>query len=283
MLYNNYNSKIDFLVEKGCVSLTNETKDYLNSHSEIVSIVIPEEYQDKKITKIGDNGFSNLKYIRTVVFPEKLKVIGREAFKDCSELRSVRNFDYFCIELNEIKESAFENCSLLYDIDLLSSADKLVIGKNAFHKCNMSFISFSAKEIHIQNYAFNQCKSLCEIEINGQVHLKRNSFYDCYKLTNIHFQKPILPVLESYILSPLTEAYIIFPIYFDSLKDELQEKIITTLSSINNSMMPTFINFHSKDSLTINSDNPSLDYTRLVKVVDNKIVASRFISDEGQK
>ena len=53
------------------------------------NIVIPSSYHGIKVTRIADEGFANLKNLRTLVMPSTIVTVGEKAFYSCTRLKSL--------------------------------------------------------------------------------------------------------------------------------------------------------------------------------------------------
>ena len=133
------------------------TTDYLSAKF-ITSIV---EGNDK-VEKANDNCkipysvFENMKFLKTVKLPLRLKVIPNEAFYGCENLESVElppflekigkhafgkcnklKLDKFPKSLREIGESAFKNCKAIKNVDLSSCNMKGDFSLSPFYDCEL--------------------------------------------------------------------------------------------------------------------------------------------------
>jgi hypothetical protein len=205
------------------------------------NIVIPASYKDLPVTKIADEGFSLLKSsLRTVRIAAPLKVIGVKAFYQCSILTSV-TFDDGS-KLDEISESAFEDCRILKDITLPASLK--TIGKNAFRSCSalnsVGFESGSKLETIVE-YAFYQdslLKSIGEKQADGSIGalpsslktIEAYAFWNCSKLTGLSFgENAALTTIARYAFYGVASSYIKFPKSLTSLGDHAfsDSKLVT--------------------------------------------------------
>ena len=53
------------------------------------NLKIPTEFNGKPIASIGENAFSEMKYLEHVIIPDSVTTIGANAFADCEKLKSV--------------------------------------------------------------------------------------------------------------------------------------------------------------------------------------------------
>ena len=112
------------------------------------SLVIPEG-----VTVIDKNAFRECRDITSVVFPESLEIVEKNAFRECKRLKSV----IFRSERAAVGENAFENCSALEKIIL---PKKLFAAQpSAFSECAVRELCFP-QETQLGGAAFISCKSL---------------------------------------------------------------------------------------------------------------------------
>ena len=90
------------------------------------NVVIPEYYEGKKVTSIGENAFKGAN-ILSVVMPNSIATINKSAFESCDKLANVT----LSSGLKSIGENAFWGCSGLTSITLPSKVSS--IGDKAFN------------------------------------------------------------------------------------------------------------------------------------------------------
>ena len=66
-----------------------------------------EEYQFENIEIIKSKAFQNLWNVKRVIFDEKLKIIEKEAFKDCSKLEV-----FCCWQVSDRQNKEIVNCRI---------------------------------------------------------------------------------------------------------------------------------------------------------------------------
>ena len=105
-------------------------------------------------TAILDKAFSE-KPFKTVYIPDSIRIIGNEAFKNCTNLKKI----HLPESLTSIGQSAFQRCINLQEIQLPDSLTS--IGQSAFQDCS------SLREIYLPGSlaflgarAFNRCSHL---------------------------------------------------------------------------------------------------------------------------
>ncbi|MBQ9782468.1 MAG: leucine-rich repeat domain-containing protein [Clostridia bacterium] len=92
-------------------------------------IIIPSTYNNKPVTKIGDEAFRNCSTFTSITIPNSITKIGDYAFEDCVNLKSVTIGD----SVISIGNGAFCNCNSLTSIVIPNSVES--IGYDVFDGC----------------------------------------------------------------------------------------------------------------------------------------------------
>lgn len=122
----------------------------------MTKFIIPNELDGKPVVEIGEGAFENSD-VADIVISENIKIIGNNAFNECSDLTKV----YFKEGLEEIGEYAFGSTGLtevefpesltsiehgsFYDTDIT----EVFIPKNVVHILNTSFAMSPVKNINV--------------------------------------------------------------------------------------------------------------------------------------
>jgi len=123
-------------------------------------IVIPNEYNGKKVTVIGNRAFQGCQNLTSIVIPSTVTSIGEYAFSGCSSLTNIT----IPSSVTSIGSSAFEGCTSLASVAILSSVTS------------------------IGSYAFKDCTSLASVTIPSSVtSIGASAFYGCNNLTDIYY------------------------------------------------------------------------------------------------
>ena len=77
-------------------------------------VIIPDTYNGKPVTRIGDDAFNGCSSIKTVVFPDSLKVIDWRAFANCTSLEEITLTD----NITDIDSFAFTKCTNLKTVNI---------------------------------------------------------------------------------------------------------------------------------------------------------------------
>lgn len=167
----------DFVVSKGVLT------GYLGLDGDVV---IPSNLG---IKEIGMNAFKN-KGIQSVVIPEGVTSIKRDAFNSCSALTSVTLPN----TLTSIGDQAFMRCTELLTINLPSGLKS--IGNCAFYYCSkLQALAIPESVTFIDNGAFNYCKSITEITWPKNVtRLGYSVFGGCTKLAIVNLPDTVTEI-----------------------------------------------------------------------------------------
>ena len=141
--------------------------------------------------QIPEYMFSNCA-METITLPTGLEGIGKRAFEDCDNLRSITIPP--TLKLMEIGEEAFAGCSSLESVHLPDIVDSnFIMGEYAFYSCGM------LKEINIPTgmktipvRLFSCCNSLETINIPSSVEIiGADAFFSCKKLVNVNIPNSV--------------------------------------------------------------------------------------------
>lgn len=136
---------------------------------------IPEMLDSYAVVSIGEEAFSHSS-VTTLVLPDSVTAIDKEAFRNCSALESVT----FGAGLNSIGVSAFEGCGKLTSAELPDSVTS--IGGGAFKNCvSLESFTYPASLTNagsgISTGIFSGCSALVSVEIpEGITALPANLF-----------------------------------------------------------------------------------------------------------
>ena len=147
-------------------------------------------------TAILDKAFSE-KPFKTVYIPDSIRIIGNEAFKNCTNLKKIHLSESLtsigqsafqrCINLQEIQlpdsltsigQSAFQDCSSLREIYLPGSL--AFLGARAFNRCSHLQYAYLPESLtSIGNWAFMRCTGLRKIYLPESLkEIGRSAFYN---------------------------------------------------------------------------------------------------------
>lgn len=148
------------------------------------------------ITNIGKSCFENCNRLKTVKLSENLITIPENCFLNCMSLKDiyfeyVKHFEKSCfkgcgfeklaIVDSEIKNSAFENCVGLVNLELC----QVQLSNESFKNCyNLRHIGISSI-VDIPERCFENCCNLYNLIIKGEVNVLDYAFLNCSKLENV--------------------------------------------------------------------------------------------------
>lgn len=139
-------SRFEYTVNEDGTSIT--INKYLGTDTEIV---IPNTIDGYSITNIGKLAFSDCTKLINIVLPDTVTSLEKYAFDDCKNLES--------IEVNENNQKYKSEKGVLY------SKDGTKIIRYPEGKKQEEY-EMPENIIDIQDYAFNNCKNLINIEVN---------------------------------------------------------------------------------------------------------------------
>ena len=104
---------------------------YVRGHEDNYSatIDIPEEYEGRCVTSIGDYAFLGCSGLTSITIPSSVTSIGDSAFRNCSSLTSISIPN----SVTSIGNGTFEGCSGLTSVAIPNSVTS--IGNYAFGAC----------------------------------------------------------------------------------------------------------------------------------------------------
>ena len=111
-------------------------------------LTIPAEVNGYKITAVGDQALMGCS-LQDIELPETIESIGKQAFENCGDLKSVVLPDH----ITALPEACFSFCMSLSEIILPKHLKS--IGKDAFSGCAMSTVTIPAEVDSIAKGAFD--------------------------------------------------------------------------------------------------------------------------------
>ena len=147
------------------------------------NLVIPNEYDGKPVTSIGNQAFDECNSLTTLIIGENVMNIGDHAFRDCKSLTTVT----FSDSVVNIGDSTFSGCSSLTSVALPDSMKS--IGDYAFYACSsLTSVIIGGGMKYIGNGAFWLCSNLTSVAIGGSVTIIGYvAFYSCSSLIDIYY------------------------------------------------------------------------------------------------
>jgi hypothetical protein len=160
-----------------------EVTEMPNSEKYAGDIVIPEtvtyEGNVYKVTRIGKQAFHG-DDLTSVVIPNSVTTIAKEAFYACYKLTSVTIGN----SVTTIEEAAFNGCRVLETLTIPSSVTS--IEKGAFAGCGITSLVIEDAPVSLGYNAFGTCKNLVSVDLGNNIKIiGANAFYDCDKLPSI--------------------------------------------------------------------------------------------------
>lgn len=182
---------------------TNAEKNSIQTNINKIEALYPDYVT---VTAINANAFAGDTRLKSIKFPDTLKVIGNNAFKGCTALctsdASTINEDNveglapleIPASCYSIGASAFQGCTAIRNVDVLGSGS---IGNSSFASCNaLKNINLSKNINSIGNNAFDSCIGLTQVVLpeylgvaagSASGGLGQSSFARCTALTDVTF------------------------------------------------------------------------------------------------
>ena len=176
---------------------TLKIKKYLGNDT---NVVIPSEYNGKKVTMIGEKAFRGTN-ISSITLPISIKEIGDSVFQDCYNLTHVilnqglEKIGSYAFEAtnissitfpSSIKEfgiNAFSSCYNLSKVTLNEGLEKIC--STAFWGVNISSITIPSSVKEIDNDAFSNCNNLSQVILNEGLEEIGASAFEWTKIKSI--------------------------------------------------------------------------------------------------
>lgn len=122
-----------------------------------VDVIVPEYISGVAVKHIGSEAFykyNDMNTLKSVILPEGLETIDKNAFLACTHLKSV----YIPSTVTDIGESAFQGCTSLTDIRLPNNLREL--NPKVFKDCTaLQFIRCANTDISIAENAMQNCNA----------------------------------------------------------------------------------------------------------------------------
>ena len=146
-----------------------------------------------RLTEIRAGAFAGNCNLPRTDFPASLEKLGKQCYKDCNNLKSVRFASGS--RCTEIPEGAFEGCVKLSELILPDGAE--TIGNRAFYKCKeLKKVRIPDSVIRIGEQAFYFCK-LEELQLPDVLQeLGDKAFFKCNGLKSVLIPKSVQKIGE---------------------------------------------------------------------------------------
>ena len=216
-------------------------------------IVIPDFYNQKPVTAIGDEAFKDCTFLKDIKIPPYcVTSIGKSAFSGCTSLTSITIPD----RVTEIGSYAFENCNSLTSVTIPNSVTS--IGISAFYKCNsLTSVTIGNSVTEIGSFAFVACTSLESVFYLGTIEQWCNISF-AYTNSNLS-SNPLYNTAKLYISETLVTDLVI-----PNTVTEIREGAFVGCASITSVTIPSsvtsigywaFANCSSLESITVDNIN----------------------------
>ena len=150
------------------------------------SVVVPKEFEGKKVTTIGYGAFVRNSVITSVVLPDSISSIMGSAFSECVSLVKINLPE----SLKIIGQSAFQRCKNLKEVELPNGL--LNIGNQAFYVCeNLLSINIPNSVTEIGEDAFTLCSLSEGVTLPENLKIIQRSTFGSTKIKNIVLPKNV--------------------------------------------------------------------------------------------
>lgn len=158
------------------------------------NIVIPDSYNNYKVTSIGPNAFSD-KEIESVTIPDTVTEIEGHAFQSCANLKSVT----LSKNLKTLGNNVFFLCTSLEEVTVPGSVTDL--GLFTFQGSGVKKVTIESGSLEeIREYVFYQCPAITEIDIPANV-TKMSEYSVCDNANTVTINAPKGSYAENYVKS----------------------------------------------------------------------------------
>lgn len=152
-------------------------------------LVIPNAYEGKPVTRIGDGVFSGQPNLVSVTIPDSVTSIGERAFTQCENLTSITvdsNNKVYRSEGNCVIETATKTLVLGCKASVIPPT-VTSIGDYAFVDCEgLISVTIPNSVVSIGNAAFQHCKNLTSVSLpSGMTSIGYHAFDGCLNLAGV--------------------------------------------------------------------------------------------------
>lgn len=215
-------------------------------------IVIPEEHNGAKVTKIAEDGFKNLENLKSISIPDTVTIIGARAFENCTSLKSVA----IPQKVSEIGNDAFKYCSFetaTIPVNAISSIPKEMLKK-------VTVLGDEIDNCTITTGAFADCELLSIVILPNGAIIKEGAFDTCSLLESIVIPEKIVEVESGAFKNcHLTEVSAPYHALTGLPHDTVKKLTVTTFNEETNSAYD-FILFTALEELTLPSGVKRIGY-----------------------
>ena len=201
-----YNFKI-YRVPVSSVTLLKDNTYEISKGVDFPEVIIPPNYNGKKITSIGRYAFKGCSGLTSVTLPDSVTSIGYSAFYGCSGLENIYITDIaaWCkiSELSNLmrygsnSKKLYLNNELITDLVIPDSVTSIDYG--AFCDCSgLTSITIPDSVTSIGEFAFYNCSGLTSITIgSGVTSIVNSAFEGCSGLTSVTIGSGVTSIVNS--------------------------------------------------------------------------------------
>lgn len=166
------------------------------SETFVGDLVIPSKVQfsgkELAVTEVGDDFAVSNTSISSLMIDDGLTAIGKSAFKDCSNITTVKIAE--TVDSIFIGEQSFMNCTNLTSINTAQTV--LIIESETFRGCTALRTFNHSGNITMGSFSFADCTSLELVSIEKLDSLNNGTFMNCTKLSECYL--PNITIIGDY-------------------------------------------------------------------------------------
>lgn len=146
------------------------------------TLEIPSVIEGCPVTEIRDNAFFSCTSLRSITFPDTLRVMGHHCFYACTSLERIE----LPLSLEEIGMGCFCGCVTLKEVHISEKLD--VLPDSCFRSCtSLESIIIPQNIAVIEKFCFSGCTNLENVSLSGRLEqIGSYSFYMCNSLRELY-------------------------------------------------------------------------------------------------
>lgn len=146
-----------------------------------IYVLVPSEIGGVKVTRVGEKTFFDNEYVRCILIPTGIQIVGFKAFAECVNLECVSIPD----SVTYLDNAAFEHCDYLKTVVIGSGVQ--TVGQCEFMGCfRLQSVTMNKYIRTIEHDAFSGCYALEQITLPERLNeIKYSAFNNCRSLKKV--------------------------------------------------------------------------------------------------